>query len=272
MLGPEGYIYISDTGDSLVQIFKPSGKFFKAIGGYGAREGKFEKLLGVDVDGAGSVLAVDAYTGKIQKFDKNGRLIMYKKMLEDGKAIAVDLGLKTPVKVFGIIKGIFSPDGRLYMVDNFNDCIEIYSANGKYIKTFGGKGRPDGKFLSPTFALFGRDGNFYVADCLNARIQVFNKDGRFLWTFGGYGNIAGMFGRPKGLSIDDTGNIYVADSMANVIQVFDKKGKFLYVLGDERGKQLDIATPNGIAVDSKRRIYVVEKLVNRIQIRQVNEQ
>ncbi|MHB8173909.1 MAG: NHL repeat-containing protein, partial [Nitrospirota bacterium] len=268
-LGPDGNVYVSDTGDSMIQIFKPGGAFVRTIGGYGTKPGKFEKLLGVDVDGAGNVLAVDAYTGKIQKFDKKGRLVMYKKMLEDGKAIAVDLGLKKPVEVFGIIKGLFSPDGRLYIIDNFNDCIEIYSANGKYIKTFGGKGRQDGKLLSPTFAVFGKDGHLYVSDCLNARVQVFDKDGHFLWKFGGYGNIAGTFGRPKGICIDKEGNIYVADSMSNVVQVFDKHGRFLYALADERGKQMDLATPNGIAIDKNKRIYMVEKLVNRIQIRQV---
>ncbi len=269
VLGPDGKIYVSDTGDSMIQVFKPGGAYIRSIGEYGTKPGEFEKLLGVDVDADGEVLAVDAYTGKIQKFDKEGRLIMYKKMLEDGKAIAVDLGRKKPITVFGIIKGLFSPDGRLYIIDNFNDCVEIYSSTGKYIKTFGGKGRQDGKFLSPTFAVFGKDGHLYVSDCMNARVQVFDKDGHFLWKFGGYGNIAGTFGRPKGICIDKDGNIYVSDSMSNAIHVFDEHGRFRYALANERGKQIDMATPNGIAIDKNKRIYIVEKLVNRIQIRQV---
>ncbi len=269
VLGRDGKIYVSDTGDSMIQVFKPGGAFIRSIGEYGTKPGEFEKLLGVDVNGKDEVLAVDAYTGTIQKFDKKGRLIMYKKMLEDGKAIALDLGRKKPVEVFGIIKGLFAPDGSLYIIDNFNDCIEIYSSTGKYIKTFGGKGRQDGKFLSPTFAVFGKDGHLYVSDCMNARVQVFDKDGHFLWKFGGYGNIAGTFGRPKGICIDKAGNIYVSDSMSNAIQVFDRHGRFKYALANEMGKQIDMATPNGIAIDKNKDIYIVEKLVNRIQIRQV---
>ncbi len=269
VLGKDGKIYVSDTGDSMIQVFKPGGAFIRSIGKFGTKPGQFEKLLGVDVNDKDEVLAVDAYTGTIQKFDKKGRLIMFKKMLDDSKAIALDLGRKKPVEVFGIIKGLFAPDGNLYIIDNFNDCVEIYSPTGKYIKTFGGKGRQDGKFLSPTFAIFGKDGHLYVSDCMNARVQVFDKDGHFLWKFGGYGNIAGTFGRPKGICIDKAGNIYVSDSMSNAIQVFDRHGRFKYALANRMGKQIDMATPNGIAIDKDKRIYIVEKLVNRIQIRQV---
>jgi hypothetical protein len=103
-LDKEGNLYISDTGTSTIQVFKPSGEFIRTIGGPGNEEGKFETLLGVTVDDKNFVYAADAYTGKIQKFSKDGRLVMRKKMADDGKAIAEDLGLKIPITVFGIIK------------------------------------------------------------------------------------------------------------------------------------------------------------------------
>jgi DNA-binding beta-propeller fold protein YncE len=270
-LGPNGNIYVTDTGTSMIQIFNPGGESISAIGGFGKQEGKFERLLGVDVDKDGYVYGVDAYTGIIQKFDREGRLLMRKKMLDDGKAIAQDLGLKNPVVVFGIVKPVVSPAGDLYLLDNFNDCIEVYTPNGRFKKAFGGRGKAPGKLQGPTFATFGTDGQLYVSDCINARVQVFDKEGKFLWNFGRYGNVVGSFSRPKGISIDDGGHIYVADSMANVVQVFDNDGRFLFLLADERGKQMDLATPNGIVMDKKKRIYMVEKLVNRVQIRQVGE-
>jgi DNA-binding beta-propeller fold protein YncE len=270
-IGPDGNIYISDTGTSLIQVFNAGGESIRAIGGYGKREGEFERLLGVDVDKEGFIYGVDAYTGIIQKFDRDGHLLMRKKMLDDGKAIAQDLGLKTPVVVFGIVKALVGPDGNLYLLDNCNDCIEIYTPNGRFKKAFGGKGKALGKLQGPTFATFGPDGQLYVSDCINARVQVFDKEGKFLWSFGKYGNVVGSFSRPKGISIDSNGRIYVADSMANVVQVFDGEGRFLFLLADERGKQMDLATPNGIVMDKKKRIYMVEKLVNRVQIRQVGE-
>jgi DNA-binding beta-propeller fold protein YncE len=270
-LGPDGSIYVTDTGTATIQVFKLNGEHVRSIGGYGQRDGKFEKLLGVDVDDAGNVFAADAYTGRIQKFDPTGRLIMRKNMSEDGKAIARDLGLSQPVTVFGIVKLLVAKDGGIFAVDNYNDCVEVYTPNGRYVKTFGGKGVTDGKLQSPTFAALGTSGEIFVTDCLNGRVQVFDKDGRYLWKFGSYGNILGTFGRPKGIYVDEEGRIYVADSMSNVVQAFDKDGRFLYLLGDERGKQMDLGTPNGIVMDSKRRIYMVEKLVNRVQIRQVGE-
>lgn len=270
-LGPDGNLYITDSGSSTIQCFKPGGEFVRAYGGFGREEGKFEKLLGVDVDASGHVYAVDAYTGRLQKFDREGHVVMFKNMREDGRLIALDLGIKKPVTEFGVVKPLVSPEGLIYLTDNYNDCIEVYNADGSYVKAFGGRGTADGKFQGPTFAVIDKSGNLMVTDCMNARVQVFDKDGKFLWKFGGYGNIVGTFGRPKGIALDEAGRIYIADSMSNVVQVFDKDGRFLFLLADERGKQMDLGTPNGIAVDKRRRIYMVEKLINRVQIRQVGD-
>ncbi len=270
-LGPDGNLYVTDSGTATIQCFKPGGEFVRAYGGYGNEEGKFEKLLGVDVDATGHIYAVDAYTGRLQKFNKEGRVTLFKNMREDGRLIALDLGLKKPVTEFGVVKPVVSPSGLIYTLDNYNDCIEVYNADGSFVKAFGGRGTADGKFQGPTFAVIDKSGNLLVTDCMNARVQVFDKTGKFLWKFGGYGNIVGTFGRPKGIALDEAGRIYVADSMSNVVQVFDKEGRFLFLLADERGKQMDLGTPNGIAIDKRRRIYMVEKLINRVQIRQVGE-
>lgn len=270
-LGPDGNMYITDSGSSTIQCIKPDGEFVREYGGFGSEEGKFEKLLGLDVDASGNVYAVDAYTGRLQKFDREGHVVLVKNMREDGRLIAVDLGIKKPVTEFGVVKPLVSPEGLIYITDNYNDCIEVYNADGSYVKAFGGKGTADGKFQGPTFAVVDKSGSLMVTDCMNARVQVFDKNGKFLWKFGGYGNIVGTFGRPKGIALDEAGRIYIADSMSNVVQVFDKEGRFLFLLADERGKQMDLGTPNGIAIDKRRRIYMVEKLINRVQIRQVGD-
>jgi len=270
VVAADGTIYVADTGVNLVQLFKQGGEFVKALGVPDVDEVKFDKIIGIDVDEKGNVWAVDAYTGLIQEVDKEAKVRLRADMKEDGKAIAADLGLKKPIIVFGIVKPVLTED-RLFLVDNYNDCVEIYNRKGRYVKTFGGRGTADGKFQGPTFAAAGNDGQIYVSDCMNARVQVFDNEGNFLYKFGSYGNVVGSFGRPKGIAVDETGRVYIADSMSNVIQVFDKNGKFMFLLADERGKQMDLGTPNGIDVDKKRRIYMVEKLVNRIQIRQVGE-
>lgn len=272
-LSPDGHIYVTDSGSFTVQIFKPGGEFVRAFGGYGKEDGKFEKLLGLDVDDDGNVYAADAYTGRVQKFDKFGKVLMVKEMIKDAKDIANDLKIEKPITEFGVLKVLVAGNGEMFVVDNMNQCIVKYSANGTYVRAFGGEGVVDGKFLGPTFGAFDSQGNLYISDCFNSRVQVFNQAGDFLWTFGSYGNILGTFSRPKGIYIDKaTGRIYVSDSMSNVVQVFDADGRFLFLLGDERGKQMDLGTPNGIVMDGNNRIYMVEKLVNRVQIRQVGEQ
>ncbi len=270
-IAPDGSLYVSDTGSSCIYVFGPDGEYMKSISGYGSEDGKFIKLIGLDVDSGGFVYGADAYNGRMQKFNPKGELVMAVNMNRDVKSIARDLGLDEPISEFGIVKVLVAKDGRLYAIDNYNNCVVIYSSNGSYIRAFGGQGKGDGKFQGPTFAVFDKAGNLYVTDCFNARIQVFDPEGTFKWKFGSYGNILGTFSRPKGLTVDDEGRIYVSDSMTNAVQVFGQDGAFLYLLGDERGKQIDLGTPNGIVVDKKRRIYMVEKLLNRVQIRQIGE-
>jgi len=269
VLGADGKIYVSDTGSGYIQVYKKNRKFLRTIGGPGEEDGKFERLLGIDVDRDGFVYAADAWTGRIYKFDAEGKLVFTHYMSKDAKKISKDLGLDEPVPDFGVVKIKVADDGRMYVVDNHNNCVVMYKPDGTYIRTFGGFGREEGKFQSPTFAAFGRDGNLFIADCLNARIQVFDPEGGFLWSFGEYGNVLGTFCRPKGVFIAGDGRIYVADSMTHVIQVFDENGRFLFLLANERGRQLNLGTPNGIVMDEEGRIYMVEKLVNRVQIRQV---
>lgn len=46
---PLGFILVGDSGNSRVQVFKPTGQLVRVFGGYGAEPGKFGWISGIHV-------------------------------------------------------------------------------------------------------------------------------------------------------------------------------------------------------------------------------
>jgi len=84
-------------------------------------------------------------------------------------------------------------DGNLYVCDTLNNRIEIFDADGQFIKTFGKSGDGPGYFARPKGVTIDVDGNIWVADGLQDRVQVFNQENQLLITFGGHGLLPGQF-------------------------------------------------------------------------------
>jgi tripartite motif-containing protein 2/3/tripartite motif-containing protein 71 len=74
-----------------------------------------------------------------------------------------------------------SPDQKeLFIVDRWNNRIQVTDLDGKFKRQFGKKGSGPGEFLDPKQLAFDPDGNLWVADSDNHRLQVFTRDGAFL--------------------------------------------------------------------------------------------
>jgi sugar lactone lactonase YvrE len=199
----------SCAGSKVAPILKfdPSGKLVKSLG-----EGKFVWPHGFHVDREGNVWATDGRgkDGKghqVFKFSPDGRVLMTL-----GKAGVTGDGPDTfnaPSAVLIAANGdIFVADGH---GGDTNARIVKFSADGKFIKTWGKKGSGPGEFKLPHTLAMDSAGRLFVGDRPNNRIQIFDQDGKFLdeWK---------QFGRPSGLFIDKNDILYVADSESNTTQ------------------------------------------------------
>jgi sugar lactone lactonase YvrE len=63
-----GYVYVTDSNNSLVLEFDTTGAFVQSWGGYGTSPGQFEVPCGIAVDGSGYIYVGDLDTGNVQKF------------------------------------------------------------------------------------------------------------------------------------------------------------------------------------------------------------
>ena len=71
-----------------------------------------------------------------------------------------------------------STKGRIYVLDNGLDRVQVYDSTGSYQQTIGRKGEGPGEFFFPTAIAVDPFGRLYVAD--QARITVFDEKGNFL--------------------------------------------------------------------------------------------
>jgi streptogramin lyase len=74
-VGPDGDVYVSDSGNARVQVFTPEGQFIRQFGRYGSGKGQFLHPFDLAVDNAGSVYVVDDQAGNVSKFSPSGKVV-----------------------------------------------------------------------------------------------------------------------------------------------------------------------------------------------------
>ena len=122
---------------------------------------------------------------------------------------------------------------EIAVTDQSNHRVQIFSSEGKFLRSFGKKGDNAGELNNPRGITFHNNGNIFVADSFNHRIQIFSGEGKFVGSFGEKGNVDSQLDIPSGLSVDSEGNIIVADVGKKLIKIFSPDGKFLRRIGEK---------------------------------------
>ena len=154
---------------------------------------------------------------------------------------------------------IRQPDGNLLVTEYAGDRISQLTSDGKFIKSFGKKGRGNGELLGPQYMDLDASGNIYVTDFGNARVVVFSSEGEPLFTFGETSPFFKGFKAPSGIAVVDE-TVYVADAVNGGIYMFDTAGNYLDILVPENTFVYPESMKhwkNSLLVTDSNRIYVV---------------
>jgi streptogramin lyase len=73
VIGPDGNVYVTDTGNKRIQVFDQTGRFVRAIGSEGSGPGQFREPVGLAIDASGNLYVADTWNQRIQKLDSAGR-------------------------------------------------------------------------------------------------------------------------------------------------------------------------------------------------------
>ena len=105
--------------------------------------------------------------------------------------------------------------GNVYVVNFFHDRIQVFTAEGQFLRKFGRHGNNQ-----LTSICIDSEDMVYVTESFNNRVLVFTCEGKFLTSFGTRGTGPGQFTDPYGIAVDKNGVVYVADNGNNHLQSF----------------------------------------------------
>ena len=111
-------------------------------------------------------------------------------------------------------------DGNVYVSDTFNDRVEIFDADGNFIREFGKAGDGPGYFTRPKGIAVDRDGHIWVADAMQDRVQVFSPEGKLLIWIGNHGLLPGQFSMVGGILIDKQNRVITSEQSPGRVQIF----------------------------------------------------
>jgi DNA-binding beta-propeller fold protein YncE len=111
-------------------------------------------------------------------------------------------------------------DGNIYVSDTWNNRIQVFDADGNFIRTFGKGGDGPGYFARPKGIAIDSDGHVWVADAVQDRVQVFTPEGRLLIWMGGHGLYPGQFQSLAGITIDKNNRVITTEQLPGRVQIF----------------------------------------------------
>ena len=122
---------------------------------------------------------------------------------------------------------------KIYVADSCNHRIQIFAADGKFLREFGRAGTKLGELSYPYDVAVDKAGNIFVCEFGNSRVQVFDANFQAVEIIGGAGSEPGRFNNPWAIALDARGNLYVADALNHRLQKLVRKSLVAQVLSLE---------------------------------------
>lgn len=203
-----GHVFVFHRGPRPIIEFDPTGRVVRTWG-----DGTYVRPHALKFDHEGRLWAVDDGGHFVAQLDAAGRarLVLGRK----GAPGETEDTFNRPTDI------AFSPNGDLYVTDGYGNARVVqFTAEGRFVRAWGKKGKGPGEFDLPHAIAVARDGRVLVGDRNNFRIQIFTPDGKFLaeWTHAG---------SPWGLCLAPDDTLWMCDGYANRIVQLGPDGRVL---------------------------------------------
>ena len=134
-----------------------------------------------------------------------------------------------PSKQFGVVAcAVASKDGMVYVCDRSNDRIQVFKADGSFVKekVIAPNTLVDGSVWDVAFSRDAQQKYMYVADGSNNVIWVLDRQSlEVLTSFGDGGRVPGEFYGVHNIAVDSKGNLYTVETyQGKRLQKFTFKG------------------------------------------------
>ena len=218
-----GNLYVADATAKAIMVYDRDGKFLRvAVVAKIGEPPLFSRLTSVTVDKKGERLYVvdiggtDPATGpefhRIRVFDAGTGVHLFD--IGGRGSLPGQLNLPRDVAI--------GKNNELYVVDSGNFRVQVFDAEGKYLRAFGKIGKQLGDFSRPKEIAIDKEGNVYVIDTLFGNFQIFNSQGELLLYIGSRSAADGpaLYQLLAGIAVDEDGRIYVVDQLYRKVEIF----------------------------------------------------
>lgn len=166
-----GELYVADFHNQRVQHLEADGRFIEQWGTtaeIGIWAGEFNYPTDVALGNHGQLFVADGYNDRIQVFDPSGRFLR-----KWGGPLAMN--------IFGTLPGWFAtvtsvaigPEGNVFVADFYNDRVQKFNPEGRFLTAFGSRGSGSGQFAYVTAVAVAPDGTVFATDLGNNRVLSF---------------------------------------------------------------------------------------------------
>ncbi len=171
--GPDGNVYVADTGGKRIRVYTPEGDFLRDIGAGGSGTGQLDEPVGLAVNPVtGELYVAEAWNKRIQVFDLNGQPL---------REWPVNMWFQNR-QSFNRPYIDFSPEGTLLYVTDMDDRHRIvaYNLEGTPVLSFN---QPDNLeagelgLRSPAGLAVDETGRIFVVDAEQDRVFIFPPPG-----------------------------------------------------------------------------------------------
>lgn len=246
--GPQLTAFGVNSGSGQI-VFNPSMTRLDVYGMAGGGEGRFYKPVGVAAHPSGRVVVADSGNHRIVYLRySNGKLTWSGTLGSRGNGPGQ---FENPRWV------ALDSQERLYVSDTGNNRIQIFSADGLFLQSFGGNPDANNSLVEPQalavvdplepFAAEPGQSGLYVVDQYHGRIQRFSLDGRFLGQL-----TAEDLGQPavyfQGVALDYFNNLWVTDRSSDQIHKFNRQLEPLDSWGGTGKEDGQFYSPRGVAI------------------------
>ncbi len=251
-IAPSGRLYIVDKSAHL-QCLSQEGVFLLD---WHMPEKEAGKPTGISIAPDGTVYVADTHYSRVVRFDPNGKRLGEFGTFGDGPG-----QFKLPSDV------AFDRAGCIYVSEyGGNDRISKFSADRKYLFSFGGRDAGEARLERPQALLVGPDDTIWVTDACHHRVCRFDAQGKFLGAFGRAGQGMGELKFPYGLDMLTDGTLVVTEFGNNRLQRFDTAGKSLGTWGKSGRGSGELASPWTALAGERGRLLIIDSGNNRVQV------
>jgi len=175
----KGHLYVLSRGTKPLTEFDENGKFIRAFG-----DGLFTRSHGIRIDKDGNIWTTDVGAHTVMKLSHDGEVLLTLgtkgKAGEWNEAAGTQL-FNEPNDIAIAANGdLFITQGHTPGAGKGDPRVLKFDKNGKFIKTWGGKGTEPGKFDVAHGIAIDAKGLLWVTDRENQRIQIFDQDGKYI--------------------------------------------------------------------------------------------